>query len=65
MTPSPPAISRPSWKAAPPAHGLRLGHLAAAATLGTREDVPTDLTRTALDPHLTLDPATWSTLRLP
>ncbi|MFF0160528.1 sugar kinase [Streptomyces sp. NPDC005263] len=47
-----------------PASGLRLGHLVAAATLGTREDVPTDLTRDTLDHHLALDSAAWSALRL-
>ncbi|CAM5714010.1 Sugar kinase OS=Streptomyces alboniger OX=132473 GN=CP975_22395 PE=3 SV=1 [Streptomyces alboniger] len=47
-----------------PAHGLRLGHLVAAATLGTREDVTTDLTRDTLDRHLALDDAAWSALRL-
>ncbi|WSQ06885.1 sugar kinase [Streptomyces sp. NBC_01231] len=47
-----------------PTHGLRLGHLVAAATLGTREDVPTDLTRDTLDRHLALDDAAWSALRL-
>ncbi|MEU0071491.1 sugar kinase [Streptomyces sp. NPDC006332] len=47
-----------------PANGLRLGHLVAAATLGTREDVPTDLARDTLDHHLALDNAAWSALRL-
>jgi 2-dehydro-3-deoxygluconokinase len=47
-----------------PANGLRLGHLVAAATLSTREDVPTVLTRDILDHHLTLDAAAWSALRL-
>ncbi|MFC4499386.1 MULTISPECIES: sugar kinase [Streptomyces] len=47
-----------------PASGLRLGHLAAAATLGTREDVPTVLTRDTLDRHLALDDAAWSALHL-
>ncbi|WP_406439288.1 sugar kinase [Streptomyces sp. NBC_01613] len=47
-----------------PANGLRLGHLVAAATLSTREDVPTDLTRETLDRHLALDNTAWSALRL-
>ncbi|MEW2394979.1 sugar kinase [Streptomyces sp. NPDC046862] len=46
------------------ADGLRLGHLLAAATLGTREDVPPVLPRATLDHHLTLDDAAWSALRL-
>ncbi|WP_315904040.1 sugar kinase [Streptomyces fulvoviolaceus] len=46
------------------ANGLRLGHLMAAATLGTGEDVPTVLTRDTLDRHLALDNADWSALRL-
>ncbi|GAB2879836.1 sugar kinase [Streptomyces mayteni] len=40
---------------------LRLGHLAAAAALRTRADVPTLPSRTELDRLLDLDPATWST----
>lgn len=47
-----------------PAEALRLGHLVAAATLGTRADVPPPLDRTALDPRLALDPAAWSALTL-
>ena len=47
-----------------PANGLRLGHLVAAATLSTREDVPPVLTRDTLDRHLALDNAAWSALRL-
>ncbi|MEV1066073.1 sugar kinase [Streptomyces sp. NPDC050263] len=47
-----------------PANGLRLGHLAAAATLSTREDVAAVLTRDTLDRHLALDDAAWSALRL-
>ena len=47
-----------------PANGLRLGHLVAAATLSTREDVPPVLNRDALDRRLALDNAAWSTLRL-
>ncbi|WP_307818379.1 sugar kinase [Streptomyces sp. MBT62] len=45
-----------------PTHGLRLGHLLAAATLSTREDVPAVLTRDTLDGHLALDDVAWSTL---
>ncbi|MFI9169333.1 sugar kinase [Streptomyces lincolnensis] len=47
------------------ADGLRLGHLAAAATLSTREDVPPVLIRNALERHLALDDAAWAGLRLP
>lgn len=47
-----------------PASGLRLGHLVAAATLGTREDAPTVLARDTLDRHLALDNAAWSALHL-
>ncbi|MCL8017226.1 sugar kinase [Streptomyces sp. AS02] len=47
-----------------PVNGLRLGHLVAAAALGTRADVPTVLTRDTLDRHLALDNAAWSALRL-
>ncbi|MER5434320.1 sugar kinase [Streptomyces sp. NPDC002588] len=47
-----------------PRNGLRLGHLVAAATLSTREDIPADLTRETLDRHLALDDAAWSALRL-
>ncbi|MFE2423050.1 sugar kinase [Streptomyces hokutonensis] len=47
-----------------PENGLRLGHLLAAATLSTREDVPTVLARDTLDRLLALDHATWSALTL-
>lgn len=47
-----------------PCNGLRLGHLVAAATLSTREDVPTVLTRDVLDRQLALDNAAWAALRL-
>ncbi|MGW2641955.1 sugar kinase [Streptomyces sp. NPDC001348] len=46
------------------ANGLRMGHLMAAATLGTREDVPPVPARDTLDRHLALDHAAWSALRL-
>jgi 2-dehydro-3-deoxygluconokinase len=48
-----------------PTEGLRLGHLLAAATLRTRDDVPLVPARDELARHLTADPATWSALRLP
>ncbi|MBC9728196.1 sugar kinase [Streptomyces sp. TRM68367] len=39
---------------------LRLGHLAAAAALRTRDDVPTMPSRTETDRHLALDDAAWA-----
>ncbi|MFD7511800.1 sugar kinase [Streptomyces sp. NPDC059853] len=44
-----------------PVARLRLGHLAAAAALRTRHDLPTLPPRDRLDPWLTLDDAAWST----
>ncbi len=44
---------------------LRLGHLVAAATLQTSEDVPAVIERHELERHLTVDDAAWSTLSLP
>jgi sugar/nucleoside kinase (ribokinase family) len=46
------------------ADGLRPGHLVAAATFSTREDVPTVLARDTFDRNLALDGAAWSALRL-
>ncbi len=44
---------------------LRLGHLVAAATLQTSEDVPAVIARHELERHLIVDEAAWSTLSLP
>ncbi|GGY16154.1 carbohydrate kinase [Streptomyces minutiscleroticus] len=42
-------------------HRLRLGHLAAAAALRTRDDVPLMPTRQETEHHLTADDAAWAT----
>jgi 2-dehydro-3-deoxygluconokinase len=43
---------------------LRLGHIVAAATLQTTQDVPAIPPRRELDRQLALDDAAWSALRL-
>lgn len=44
---------------------LRLGHLVAAATLQTSEDVPAVVARHELESHLRMDDVAWSALSLP